>query len=195
MANTIRLYYYINSVVSVSIIIISIIFIKETITEYYDAKRKGNQEDIKDCVVYFIWKFSVFFNIFFLFASIGFIGYLLFKRNSHYDRVIFIRVGPTLDTVILIFLIVITLVFGPLMMVELIMMIKYYKDIVNSCKLINCSNSNTQSYLLVPYFIVCFVLSVSMSLLLSLLCCRRFSRRRIIRRRNISFIGELINTI
>jgi hypothetical protein len=191
MSPKIRLIYYFNNLISVSIIFYAVLNIKDIIINYYDLKQQNAYEQVKKCHSYFIWKISLFINLFFLFASFLFTGYLLYKRNSNYDRVIFIRVGPTVDTIILIFLILTTIIFGPLLVTEIFIMMSYYDEIVHHCKLIQID----VKYLFIPYFILCFFISLMMTALMFLLCSRRCSRTRLMRRRNISFIGEFIETM
>jgi len=191
MSHKIRLFYYFNNLISISIIYYTILNIKDIIIEYYDLKQQNSYEQVKKCQTYFIWKISLFINLFFIFASFLFTGYLLYKRNSNYDRVIFIRVGPTVDTIILIFLNLSTIIFGPILVIEIFLMMLYYDEIVHSCKLIRLDVKN----LFIPYFTLCFFISMMMTALMFLLCSRRCSRTRLMRRRNISFIGEFIETM
>ena len=194
MSNKLRFCYLITSLISLTFIILSILNIKYIINQYYEMKQKLSEEQIVDCKSYFIWKTSLFINLFFFFASLSFLVYLTYKRNSNYDRVIFIRVGPTVDMIILIFLMVISFIFGPVMMVEVFLMMFYYEEILHDCNNIITEQDSIRN-LFVSYFIICFFLSLFMNVLMFVCCTRRIYRGRRMQRRNITLIGEFIDTI
>ena len=194
MSNKLRLFYLITSLISLTFITLSILNIKYIINQYYEMKQKLSEEQIINCKSYFVWKTSLFINLFFFFASLSFLVYLTYKRNSNYDRVIFIRVGPTVDMVILIFLMVISFIFGPVMIVEVFLMMFYYEEIMHDCKNIITERDYIRN-LFVAYFIICFFLSLFMNGLMFVVCTRRIYRGRRIQRRNITFIGEFMETI
>lgn len=194
MSNTLRIYYYISSLISLTIILIAILNIKNVVNDYYQMKQKFSTNQLSNCTSYLIWKISLFINIFFLFASSGFLGYLIYKRNSNYDRVIFIRVGPTVDIIILIFLMVISFKFGPCMLVEIFLMMIYFNEIMHDCKNF-ITDKDLVMNLFVPYFMISSCLSLLMISFLFFICTRRCDRMRLMRRRNISIFGELMDTL
>jgi hypothetical protein len=187
--NKFRFYYFLSSALSLTIIIISIFNIKDLFEDIFKIRK---QYDINKCLPFLIWKFTLIFNIFFFFASFGFLGYLIFKRNTNYDRVIYIKIGPTIDIIILIFLILSSLVFGPLLSVEVILMLLFYGQIMQGCEY---SSKDPYKIFYFPYITLASFLSLLMTAVLGLIVSRRCSRRRLMQRRNISNIGELINII
>jgi hypothetical protein len=192
MNNKLKLYYLISSILSIFFICIAILNIKSTIDDFTFLNNDAKDEEVSKCLPYFIWKFSFYSNVFFFFACLGFLGYLIFKRNANYTKVIFIRIGPTIDTIIIIFLILISFLFGPLLSVEIIMMLIYYMEILFECSYF--FNDLTKK-IFIPYVVLGVVISVVMNILMTILCSRRCSRRRLISRRNISNIGEIVNII
>lgn len=196
--NKSKIYYFISTALSLSIIIVSIINIHEIFNDFFKIKK---DYDIDKCLSFLIWKLSLIFNIFFFFANFGFLGYLIFKRNTNYNRVIYIKIGPTLDTVILIFLILSSITFGPILFIEIILMIYFYRQIMCECDYSKDSRDSREGrddpYKLYyyPYIILASIISIIMIAFLILIVSRRCSRRRLLNRRNITNIGELINII
>jgi hypothetical protein len=187
--NKSRIYYFISTALSMAITIVSIFNINELFNDFFKIKK---EYDIDKCMPFLIWKFSLIFNIFFFFANFGFLGYLIFKRNTNYNRVIYIKIGPTLDTVILIFLTLSCIIFGPALMIEIILMTYFYNQIMCEC---DYSKDDPYKIYYYPYIILASILAIIMIAFLIFILSRRCSRRRLLIRRNITNIGELINII
>lgn len=187
----IKLYYLISSIVSIFFICISIVNINNTIEEYKILNNKGDDKEVIICLPFFIWKFSLFLNSFIFFAVVGFIGYLILKRKTNYSKKIFIRIGPTIDTIIIIFLTIMSILFGPFLSSENIMILIYYKEILYSCKF---SEDDMTKTIYVPYIILGFLISFGMNLLLFFLFSRRCSRRRLFSRNSLN-IGQIVDII
>jgi hypothetical protein len=189
MLSKLKLYYFFTTIICVTLIIISGIYIKETMENYNLVQ---NSTEYENCTWYFIWKFTILFNVFLFSTGTGFLGYLIYKRMMNYNKIIYIRIGPMIDTIILILLLIGCIFFGPLLILEIIVMVLKYKEIIESCQFkVNDPLKNFY----VPFILIAGIMSVIMTFTLGIICSRRCSRRRIMSRRNIVNLGELINIV
>jgi hypothetical protein len=191
MVNNQKLYYYSSNLISLCMITFSIINIK-SVMDGYNTVKKDNENNLKQCKSYFIWKLSIFLNIFFFFCWSGFTTYLLYKRRQSYFKIIYVRIGPMVDTSIVMLLSIIGILFGPFLILQMVLIILNANQIIYECKF--DINDPVKNYF-IPYLIGAFILSILMCFLLGILINRKCSRRNIMRRRNIANISELINII
>jgi hypothetical protein len=189
MINKFKLYYFFSTIISLCVIIVSIINMKEIIQNYLLSQ---DSNEGKLCYPFYLWKISLFFNIFFFFASFGFLGYLCYRRKMNYNKIIYMKLGPIIDRTILIFLCFTSIILGPVMIAEIIMTLVYNQEIQNECSL--NSEDNSISFF-IPYVIISIIISIMMSFIMGLILYKRCSRRRIMRRSNILNIRRLINII
>lgn len=191
MPSKFKIYYYTSTIVSLGMTTYAILNIKSIIQSYNEV-RAESIETSDNCSPYFIWKFSLFFNLFFFFACFHFLGYLLLRRIQNYNKIIYVRIGPMIDRILVLFLLLTSILFGPFLIAQNILIVLNFKEIINVCP-VNKDDPVKNMY--IPYILLCFILSTAMTCTCFVIITRRCSRRNLMRRRNILNVGELINII
>ena len=182
-----KTYYYTTNFICLCTIIVCMYLIQLTVNDYYTVK--NNSDKFKNCNVFLFWKFDILLTIAVFCLGFSFLNYLLFRRRKNYYFNIYFKFGPVIDRTIMLFLYVFSLLYGPGLIFQIIMMFMYYSDINDNC----AYNINDQvKYLYLPFCLFGFVFGILMTTLFFLLCWKRCSRKSIVNERDITDINELI---
>jgi hypothetical protein len=187
MHGNFKVYYHTTNFVCLCIIGACMYYIQATVDDFYFVKE--NSQKFKNCDIFFEWKFTVLTTITIFCIGLSFMNYLLFRRRKNYYFHLLIKIGPFIDRTIMIYLFVASILYGPGLMFQIILMFMYYNDINNTCAY---TINDPIKHLYLPYCLFGFVFGLLMLALFFILLWKRCSRTSLVNERNIDNINDLI---